>query len=126
VNLRTSSLTGLPATTLEILKGVSDLLARLPAIERSVSLASRHAQETLDEILVMLRPIEDELDDLRATADRLETQIGRFGAAVATLDGRADGLTERAARIEGALEHVLDRVPGLSAADASRRADEKI
>lgn len=123
--MRAPSLTGLPSATLDAVKGVSDLLARLPAIERSVVLASQHVQETLDEILIRLRPIEDELDELRDSAGRLETQLGRFGEAVATLEGRADGLTERAARIEGALEHVLDRVPGLSAGDAIRRADEK-
>jgi len=33
-------------------------------------------------------------------------------------------LTERAVGIEGALEHVLDRVPGLSADDARERAKD--
>lgn len=123
MNLAPSALAGLPAATLDVVKGVSDLLARLPSIERSIAAASRQAQGTLDEILLRLGPVESQLTDLQDSANALAGRLDRAQETVAPLNGRIEELASNAARIEGALEHLLDRVPGLSADDARQRAE---
>ncbi|MDQ3103373.1 MAG: hypothetical protein M3Q53_06015 [Actinomycetota bacterium] len=63
-----------------------------------------------------------ELDELRGTADELRSKTESLQRTAAPLEDSMSRLTERAAAIEGALEHALDRVPGLSAEDARERA----
>lgn len=133
MNLRPPSLTGLPSATLDVAKGVSDLLARLPAIERSIARAAQRALDTLEEIderlapieeiLARLGPVEVQLNDLQDSAGALAGRLDRANDTVAPLNGRIEELAANAARIEGALEHLLDRVPGLSANDARKRAE---
>lgn len=120
---------GWPAAVLDTLGGISDLLARLPQIERSVSDAAAKVQATLDrsgasldDILERLRPMEAEIERLRKDAGALDSRLE--GLDLDGLDDRFVALTEAANRLDGGLVHVLDRVPGLSAGDARDRAEE--
>ena len=52
-----------------------------------------------------------------------ERQIATTDRKVAELEGLVAQLIEVAIRIDGAAEHVLDKVPGLSASRAEERAE---
>lgn len=121
---------GWPAGALDAVGGITDLLGRLPEIERGISEAGTRVQSTLEEILSTVRPIEDELGDLRETARALDRRLALLDSRLGTLQGLIDPLeqrflelTESANRLDGALVHVLDRVPGLSPGDARERAE---
>jgi chromosome segregation ATPase len=113
------------------LRAAADFLDRLPQVEEAVAGAARRAQETLDELLGRLRPIEAELEDLRESSQRLERQLvsteRQFNATerrIAQLDETAAELAAVAAKLEGSIEHLLDRVPGLSLPKAVKRGRE--
>lgn len=128
---------GWPAGVLETLGGVSDLLARLPEIERSVGETAARVQSvlegsqaSLDGILERLGPVEGEVEELRSVAASLDSrmeglgpQLRRLEQLIDPLERRFVELTEAANRLDGGLVHVLDRVPGLSADDARERAE---
>jgi chromosome segregation ATPase len=110
------------------LRAAVDFLGRLDEVEESVAESSAGVQGTLDELLERVRPIEAELAELRNAAGTLERRLGETERRVGEIDATAGRLEvgmgqliEVAARLEGALEHVLDRVPGLSAQKAVRR-----
>ena len=120
----------LPAQVAEAIGGAGSLIARLPELERAVSEAGSRAQATLDGILERVGPVTDDIDDLRATAHRLESRLDALYPHLDELEGLIDPLEQRfveltaaANRLDGALVHVLDRVPGLSAEDARERAE---
>jgi chromosome segregation ATPase len=124
-------LLALPAMAPRAMRAAADFLERLPEIEKGVTDAAARAQSTLDELLDRVRPIEAELQELQKSATTLErqlaeteTQIAVTDAKVAELQGLMAQLIELAIRIEGAAEHVLDKVPGLSAERAGERAEE--
>lgn len=113
------------------LRAAVDFLGRLEDIEATIAGAAGRVQETLDELLERVRPIEAELADLRLAAGVLERRLSETERRVeeidrtaAALDRGVAQLVEVAARLEGALEHVLDRVPGLSAQKAVRRGKD--
>lgn len=124
-------LLGLPLMAPRALRAATDLLERLPEIETAVIGAVDRAQGTLDELLDRVRPIETELQELQASARTLEGQLAETerqiavtDRKVAELEGLVAQLIEVAIRIEGAAEHLLDKVPGLSAERAEERAEE--
>jgi chromosome segregation ATPase len=89
------------------------------------------AQAALDQLLESVRPIETELEALRKAATTLEGQLAATERQIATtdrkvaeLEGLVAQLIEVAIRVEGAAEHFLDKVPGLSAERAEERAEE--
>ncbi len=63
-------------------------------------------------------------DDAGGTAGGTERQIATTDRKVAELEGLVAQLIEVAIRVEGAAEHFLDKVPGLSAERAEQRAEE--
>ena len=116
---------GWPGSIVSAVGGVVELAARLPDIEQGVAQAGRRAQETLQGILDRVEPVSAELDELQATARRLEGRLEAVEPHLTELESLIDPLerrfvelTEAANRLDGALVHVLDRVPGLSADDA--------
>jgi septal ring factor EnvC (AmiA/AmiB activator) len=124
-------LIGLPLIAPRALHAAADFLERLPAIESSVIGAVARAQGTLDELLDRVRPIETELQEVQQSAATLERQLAETEGQIAITDRKVAELQELMARlievtvrIEGAAEHVLDKVPGLSAERAEERADE--
>ena len=113
------------------LRAATDLLERLPEIEAAVIGAADRAQSTLDELLDRVRPIETELQEVQVSAKTLERQLAETERQIAVTDrkaGRSQDLVaqliELVIRVEGAAEHFLDKVPGLSAERAEERADE--
>ena len=124
-------LLGLPLLAPRALRAATDLLERLPEIEAAVIGAVDRAQGTLDELLDRVRPIESELQELQVSARTLERQLAeteqQFAVTdrkVAELQDLIAQLIELAIRVEGAAEHFLDKVPGLSAERAGERAEE--
>jgi chromosome segregation ATPase len=114
----------IPSTAIAAVRGLGELISRLPEIERAVVKASTHVQETLDEGLERVRPLQGDLRQLREDAASLERELESTRSAIEPLDARIETLTELIAQLEGALDHVLDRVPGLSAQSARERGDE--
>jgi chromosome segregation ATPase len=121
-------LTDLSLAAPRALRAASGFLARLPEVEEAVAGAAARAQGTLDELLERVRPIETELTDLRESSRRLERQLveteRQFTATdrrIAELDETAARLVQVAAQLEGTLEHLVERVPGLSAPKARKR-----
>jgi chromosome segregation ATPase len=113
------------------LRAATDLLERLPEIEAAVIGAVDRAQGTLDELLDRVRPIESELQALQVAARTLEGQLAETERQFALTDRKIDELQTLVAqlidmeiRIEGAAEHILDKVPGLSVERAGERAEE--
>jgi chromosome segregation ATPase len=113
------------------LRAAADLLDRLPDIERSITTAVSRAQWTLDQLLERVRPIEADLDALRDAAGTLEGQLAATERQIAATDAKVAELEDLIAqlivvaiRVEGAAEHFLDKVPGLSAERAEARAAE--
>jgi chromosome segregation ATPase len=124
-------LSDLPLAAPRALRAATGFLDRLPEIEGAIAGAASRAQATLDELLDRVRPIEQELEDLRESAQRLERQLaeteGQFNSTerrIAQLDETASELAAVAARLEGSLEHLLERVPGLSLPKAVKRGRE--
>jgi chromosome segregation ATPase len=122
---------GLPLAAQRALKSGAELLERLPEIEAAVTTTVGRAQRTLDELLDRVRPIESELQELQRSAATLEGQLAATERQIAVTDAKVAELqellarlTEVAIRVEGAAEHFLDRVPGLSAERAEERAEE--
>lgn len=119
-----SLVTSLPRSAVAALQASVDILARLPEIERAVARASGHVEDVLDEVLERIRPIESELRQVREHTSSLEDELSATRNALEPIEQRLEQLNEVAAQLEGALEHVLGRVPGLSAKDARKRGDE--
>jgi septal ring factor EnvC (AmiA/AmiB activator) len=131
-------LLGLPMLAPRALRAVTDLLERLPEIEAAVVGAADRAQGTLDELLDRVRPIQTELQELQVSAKTLERQlaeterqfaeterqIAATDRRLAEVEALIAQLVELVIRAEGAAEHFLDKVPGLSAERAGERADE--
>jgi cell pole-organizing protein PopZ len=124
-------LMGLPMMAPRALRAAGDLLERLPDIEAAVVDAVGRAQGTLDELLERVRPIETELQEVQQSAATLERQLAETerqiavtDQKVAELEGLVAQLIEIAIRVEGAAEHFLDKVPGLSTERAEERAAE--
>ena len=124
-------LLGLPMLAPRALRAGADLLERLPEIEAAVIATVDRAQGTLDELLDRVRPIETELQELQVSARTLERQLGETEHQFAVTDRKIDELQglvaqliEVTIRVEGAAEHFLDKMPGLSAERAEERADE--
>jgi uncharacterized coiled-coil protein SlyX len=124
-------LLGLPMVAPRALRAAADLLERLPEIEAAVIATVDRAQGTLDELLDRVRPIETELQELQVSARTLERQLGETEHQFAVTDRKIDELQglvaqliEVTIRVEGAAEHFLDKMPGLSAERAEERADE--
>jgi chromosome segregation ATPase len=122
---------GLPLMAPRALRAAGDLLERLPEIETAVIGAVDRAQSTLDELLDRVRPIETELQEVQVSARTLERQLAETEAQIAITDRKVAELQdlmaqliELAIRVEGAAEHFLDKVPGLSAERAEERAAE--
>jgi uncharacterized coiled-coil protein SlyX len=113
------------------LRAAADLLERLPEIEAAVIATVDRAQGTLDELLDRVRPIETELQEVQGSARTLERQLVETEQQFAVTDRKIDELKvlvaqliEQVIRVEGAAEHFLDKVPGLSAERAQERAEE--
>lgn len=124
-------LLGLPLLAPRALRAATDLLERLPEIEAAVIGAVDRAQGTLDELLDRVRPIETELQEVQVSARTLEGQLAETEQQIAVTDRKVAELQdlvaqliELAIRVEGAAEHFLDKVPGLSAERAEERAEE--
>jgi septal ring factor EnvC (AmiA/AmiB activator) len=124
-------LLGLPMMAPRALRAAGDLLERLPEIETAVIGAVDRAQTTLDELLDRVRPLETELQEVQASARTLERQLAETERQFAETDRRlaeiellVARLIELIVRAEGAAEHFLDKVPGLSADRAEERAEE--
>ena len=124
-------LLGLPMLAPRALRAGADLLERLPQIEASVIAAVDRAQFTLDELLDRVRPLETELQEVQVSARTLERQLAETERQFAETDRRLAEielliaqLIELVIRAEGAAEHLLDKVPGLSTDRAEERADE--
>ena len=124
-------LLALPAMAPRAMRAAADFLERLPQIESAVTEAATRAQSTLDELLDRVRPIQAELQELQKSAATLEGQLAETEKQIAVTDAKVAELQalmaqliELAIRVEGAAEHVLDKVPGLSAERAEERADE--
>jgi chromosome segregation ATPase len=124
-------LMGLPMMAPRALRAAADFLERLPEIEESVVGAALRAQSTLDELLDRVRPIESELQELQKSAATLEGQLAATEGQIAVTDRKVAELEALMAqliglaiRVEGAAEHFLDKVPGLSAERAEERAEE--
>jgi chromosome segregation ATPase len=124
-------LLALPAMAPKALRAAADFLERLPEIETGVVDAAARAQRTLDELLERVRPIEAELQELQSSAGTLQGQLAATERQIALTDRKVGELQELMAqlielaiRVEGAAEHFLDKVPGLSAEKAEARAAE--
>jgi chromosome segregation ATPase len=123
-------LLALPLLAPRALAAAGDFLERLPDIEAAAITAVTRAQSTLDQLLENVRPIEGELQSVSRAAETLEGQLAATERQIATtdrkvaeLEGLVAQLIEVAIRIDGAAEHVLDKVPGLSASRAEERAE---
>lgn len=124
-------LMGLPMMAPRALRAAGDFLERLPDIEAAVVDAVGRAQGTLDELLERVRPIEAELQALQEAGTTLERQLAETERQIAVTDTKVAELQalvaqliELAIRAEGAAEHFLDKVPGLSTERAEERAAE--
>jgi peptidoglycan hydrolase CwlO-like protein len=124
-------LLGLPLMAPRALGAAGDLLERLPEIEVAVVGAVTRIQGTLDQLLDNVRPIETELQAMQEAARTLERQLAETERQIAVTDQKVAELEalvaqliEIAIRVEGAAEHFLDKVPGLSAERAEERAAE--
>lgn len=124
-------LLALPAMAPRAIRAAADFLERLPEIEVAVTDAATRAQGTLDELLERVRPIQAELQELQQSAGTLEGQLAATERQIALTDQKVAELQdlmaqliELAIRIEGAAEHMLDKVPGLSTERAEERAEE--
>jgi predicted nuclease with TOPRIM domain len=115
---------GLPLELLDATRAATRLLGRADEIEDALAGGGRHVTETLDEILGRLEPVREELDGLRAVATSLETELKASREALAGLAVRIAELEATAAHLEGSLEHVFDKVPGMSVEDARERGEE--
>ena len=100
------------------------LLGRADEIEEALAAGGRHVTETLDEIVDKLAPVREELDRLRAVATSLEGELKASRESLAGLAIRIAALEKTAAHLEGSLEHVFDKVPGMSVEDARERGEE--
>jgi septal ring factor EnvC (AmiA/AmiB activator) len=123
-------LLGLPLLAPRALAAAGDFLERLPDIEAAAVAAVTRAQSTLDQLLENVRPIEAELQAVSKAAATLEEQLAETerqiaitDRKVAELEGLVSQLIEVAIRIDGAAEHFLDKVPGLSTSRAEERAE---
>ncbi len=103
------------------LRAAVGFLGRLDDVEESVAGAAGRVEGTLDEVLARVRPLEAELTEIREAAQVLERRLLATEAKVTELDLTATELTLVAARLEGAVEHLLDKVPGLSSSAAVKR-----
>ncbi len=115
---------GLPLAMLGAVRAATDLLGRANEIERSLARGGAHVQQVLDDVLERLKPLEDEIDDLRESAKALTAELEETRAIVSPLSRQVAELHATIARLEGSLEHVIDRVPGLSADEAAERGEE--
>jgi chromosome segregation ATPase len=123
-----AAIVDLPLAGPRALRAATGFLDRLPQVEEAIAGAVRQVQRTLDEVLARLSPIESEIESLREQAGRLERQLAATGGQFEETDRRIDELrataaelTAVAARLEGTLEHLVDKVPGLSPVKAARR-----
>ena len=115
---------GLPLALLEATRAATRLLARADDIEEALAGGGRHVTETLDEILAKLAPVREELDGIRVVATSLESELKASRESLAGLAVRIAALEKTAAHLEGSLEHVFDKVPGMSVDDARERGEE--
>jgi chromosome segregation ATPase len=123
----TSGLTevlGLPLALLDATRAATRLLGRADEIEEALAGGGRHVTGTLDEILERLAPVREELNGIRAVATSLEAELKASRETLAGLAARIAQLETTAAHLEGSLEHVFDKVPGMSAEDARERGEE--
>ncbi len=128
---RARDLVGLPLLAPRALRTAGDFLERLPEIEDAVTGAVSRAQVTLDQLLESVRPIEAEMKAMQEAAATLEGQLATTERQIAVTDRKVaeleelvSRLIEVAIRVEGAAEHFLDKVPGLSAERAEERAED--
>jgi septal ring factor EnvC (AmiA/AmiB activator) len=119
-----TELVGLPLALLAATRAATRLLGRADEIEEALAGGGRHVTKTLDEILDKLAPVREELNGLRTVATSLETELKASREALAGLAVRIAELEKTAARLEGSLEHVFDKVPGMSVEDARERSEE--
>lgn len=124
-------LLGIPMMAPRALAAAGEFLERLPEIESAVGDAVSRAQDTLDQVLRSVLPIENDLKALLGAAAMLEKQLAATerqiavtDAKVGELEGLVDQLMAVMIRIDGAAEHLLDRFPGMSAEKAQARAAE--
>ena len=115
---------GLPLALLDATRAATRLLGRADEIEEALADGGRHVTETLDEILDKLAPVREELDGIRAVATSLEAELKASRESLAGLAVRIAALEKTAAHLEGSLEHVFDKVPGMSVSDARERGEE--
>jgi hypothetical protein len=115
---------GLPLALLDATRVATRLLGRADEIEEALTDGGRHVTETLDEILDKLAPVREELDGIRAVAASLEAELKASRESLAGLAVRIAELEKTAAQLEGSLEHVFDKVPGMSVEDARERGEE--
>ena len=115
---------GLPLALLEATRAATRLLGRADDIEEALAGGGRHVTETLDEILAKLAPVREELDGIRVVATSLESELKASRESLAGLAVRIAALEKTAAHLEGSLEHVFDKVPGMSVEDARERGED--
>jgi hypothetical protein len=115
---------GLPLALLDATRAATRLLGRADEIEEALADGGRHVSETLDEILDKLAPVREELDGIRGVATSLEAELKASREALAGVSVRIAALEQTAAHLEGSLEHVFDKVPGMSVEDARERGAE--
>ena len=115
---------GLPLALLDATRAATRLLGRADEIEEAFAAGGRHVTETLDGILDKLAPVREELDGIRAVATSLEAELKASRESLAGLAVRIAALEKTAAHLEGSLEHVFDKVPGMSVEDARERGEE--
>ena len=115
---------GLPLALLDATRAATRLLGRAEEIEDALAGGGRHVTETLEEILDKLAPVHEELDGIRAVATSLEAELKASRESLAGLAVRIAALEQTAAHLEGSLEHVFDKVPGMSVSDARERGEE--
>jgi hypothetical protein len=115
---------GLPLALLDATRAATRLLGRADEIEEALAGGGRHLTETLDEILDKFAPVREELDGIRGVATSLEAELKASRESLAGLAVRIAELERTAAHLEGSLEHVFDKVPGMSVEDARERGEE--
>lgn len=71
-----------------------------------------------------LGPIAYEIKSLDEAAGQLRAELGTSREEIRALNESAKTLNESMARLSGEIEHLLDRVPGLSPKKARERAEK--
>jgi chromosome segregation ATPase len=109
------ALIDMPLAGPRALRAAVGFLVRLPEVEDAVAANAGRVLGVLDELLERVRPIEAELEELRESARVLEARLGTTEREVRHIDETASQLVTAAGRLEGAVENLMDQVPGLKA-----------